>query len=182
MSTTSVTTLGSPPPTDPQGGHADYDQILSGYTHYDFPDLSSRRFAPDSLQTVSQSLGPGVDQDTTVPFTTLVAATARVLGAYCSCRDTLLAISDVKEALVLPVRVQWGEATSWKDAITAISYTLADPRSPRIHPDLLRRALDLNAKQFPALALLNPGPLPQPTIGGYFPLSWSLTSKAPKCQ
>ncbi|PIL24012.1 non-ribosomal peptide synthetase [Ganoderma sinense ZZ0214-1] len=170
MSTTSLTASGSPPSTDIQGGHTDYDQVFSGYTHYDFPDLSSRRFAPDSLQTVSQSLGPGAEQDTTVPFTTLVAATARVLGAYCSCRDTLLALSDVKEAAVLPVRVQWAEATTWKDAAAAISNTLTDPRCPRIHPDLLRRALNLSPKQSPALALLTPGPLLRSSLGGYFPI------------
>ncbi|KAI1795863.1 peptide synthetase [Ganoderma leucocontextum] len=170
MTTTSLTAPGPPPSTDPQGGLTDYDQILSGYTHYDFPDLSSRRFAPDSLQAISQSLNPGVEQDTTVPFINLVAATARVLGAYCGCRDTLLAFSDVKEAKVLPVRVQWGEATTWEEAAAAIANTLADPRWPRIHPDLLRRALDLSPKQSPALALVSTVALPQSSLGGYFPI------------
>ncbi|RPD66154.1 peptide synthetase [Lentinus tigrinus ALCF2SS1-7] len=145
---------------------ADLEQILAGYRHQDFPDLSSRRFAPDTTQSVSLSL----PQNVPTPLSRVVAAIGRVLGAYCACPDVLICLADGEGEGVLPVRVTWTDGQSWEDASKAVAEALADPSWPRVQPDALRRALDLTPKQSPALALVSAGALPSPNLLGQFPL------------
>ena len=172
MAATSPALSASPDVADVSGVLADCEPILSGYRHHDFPDLSSRRFPPDALYTVSQPLGQDIGSDNAITFATVVAATARVLGAYCGCQDVVLGIWEpAQEQKVLPVRVAWDEVRTWEDTVAAISDATADPLSPRVHPNLIRRALDLSPKQTPALALVSTGVLPSPSLGRDFPIS-----------
>ncbi|EJF65871.1 peptide synthetase [Dichomitus squalens LYAD-421 SS1] len=171
MAATSPHPPGSPHTVDDSGVLVDCEPILSGYRHHDFPDLSSRRFAPDALQSISQPLDLTVVHHKAFSFAAVVAATARVLGAYCGCQDVLLGILATPGDKILPVRVTWDESQTWEDVTAAISEAIADPCRPQLHPDLLRGALDLSAKQSPALALVSAGVLPPPSLGSSFPIT-----------
>ena len=117
-------------------------RILSGYRHTDFPDLSSRRFAPDALHSASRPLHLGPACNTSALHSTIVAALARVLGAYCGCQDILLGLAPDDEDRILPVRVTWADGQTWESTAARIAEALADPFWPRVHPNELRRALD----------------------------------------
>ncbi|KAI0647071.1 hypothetical protein C8Q79DRAFT_1000106 [Trametes meyenii] len=154
MSAASPPSAGSPPtPTNP-GDFAGYDHILAGYRHQDFPDLSSRRFAPDTLQSVSQALPLDASLNASQALAAVTVAIGRVLGAYCGSTDVLLAIADNEGDKLRPVRVTWAEEPTWASAIGGVVQALADPNWPRLTPASLRSALDLTQKQSPCQALL----------------------------
>ncbi|KAI0721073.1 peptide synthetase [Cerioporus squamosus] len=146
MSSASPTLPESSPAAGATAQSADLKQILAGYRHQDFPDLSSRRFAPDRLQSVSLSLAQHTRR--------IVTAIGRVLGAYCACEDVLICVAHEKEEGLLPVRIAWANDQTWEDMAKAVAQALADSSRPRVQPDGLRRALDLAPKQSPALALI----------------------------
>lgn len=145
--------------------------ILSGYRHADFPDLSSRRFAPDAPCSITRPLPQNENTDPSVLYSIIVAALGRVLGAYCGCQDVLLGLAIDEEERVLPVRISWEDAQTWKGSASAVSDALADPSWPRVHPDILRRALDLAPKQSPASALVSAGSPLHPSLSQHFPVS-----------
>lgn len=160
----------SPPTAGAPVPGADLEQILAGYRHQDFPDLSSRRFAPDTTQSISLSLPQSIRTNSAVPLSRVVAAVGRVLGAYCACQDVLIGVAAEGEEGLFPVRVTWTDAQSWEDAANVVAEALANPSWPRVQPDALRRALDLAPKQSPALALVSAGTFPSPNLRGQFPL------------
>lgn len=163
----------TPVPAQLPGVSPNYERILAGYRHHDFPDLSSRRFAPD--QPLSFSLP--LDQNQTAltngaaSYPLLVAAVARVVGTYSACQDVLLALADEDKEEILPVRVVWADGQSWEEAAAGVADALADPHWPRAHPDLLRSTLDLAQKQAPALALIGSGAPLHRHLAPHFPLA-----------
>ncbi|KAI0670364.1 hypothetical protein C8Q78DRAFT_1079337 [Trametes maxima] len=169
MSAASPPTAGSPPtPTDP-GDFTGYEHILAGYRHQDFPDLSSRRFAPDTFQSASQALPLDASLNAAQTLATVTVAVGRVLGAYCGCTDVLLAIADNEGNKLRPVRVTWAEEQTWASAVGGVAQALTDPNWPRFAPASLRSALDLTQKQSPCLALLGARPSSSRLADG-FPL------------
>ncbi|CDO69498.1 hypothetical protein BN946_scf184785.g3 [Trametes cinnabarina] len=170
MSTTLPQSVGPTPTASVPGLLAGYEHVLAGYSPQDFPDLSSRRFAPDVPQTASQALSLDTGTDNAHFLAIVTSAIGRVLGAYCGCSDVLLAIADVHEEKLLPVRVAWGDGQTWSDAAGGIGRALADPHWPRISPVELRNALELSAKQFTCPALISVGPLAFPSLGEGIPL------------
>ncbi|KAH9946102.1 uncharacterized protein BXZ73DRAFT_72945 [Epithele typhae] len=149
--------MASPPPLSPRmtptpAVLADY---LSGYRHTDFPDLSSRRFAPNALHSVSLPIEHGSDLELSSLYPIIVAALGRVLGAYCGCQDILLALAVDEHEHVLPVRISWTENQTWKDVVSNVKHALEGLPSPLVHPDVLRHALELSPKQLPAAALVS---------------------------
>ncbi|KAI0748141.1 peptide synthetase [Daedaleopsis nitida] len=170
----------SPPPpgSSPTAGAtstmAVTSRLLTAYRHHDFPDLSSRRFPPDTLQSFSLPLEQNSSPTSPVPLSVFVAVVARVLGAYCASQDVLLALADGDQEKVLPVRVTWTDNHTWNDVAAGIAEALATPHWPRLHPDSLRRALDLSQRQTPALALISAGVVPHPNLGAHFPISVAL--------
>ncbi|KAH9901403.1 hypothetical protein C8Q73DRAFT_786775 [Cubamyces lactineus] len=160
-----------PAPTDVvPPDFAGYEHILTGYRHQDFPDLSSRRFAPDTLQSTSHAISLDAGLNSIQALAIVAVALGRVLGAYCGCADVLLAIADDREEKLLPVRVAWGDGQTWSDVVGGVAQALADPSWPRITADALRNALDITPKQSPCLALLSARPLQSPRLGGGIPL------------
>ncbi|KAI0336556.1 hypothetical protein GY45DRAFT_411925 [Cubamyces sp. BRFM 1775] len=160
-----------PAPTDvvpPE--FAGYEHILTGYRHQDFPDLSSRRFAPGTLQSTSHAISLDAGHNSIQALAIVAVALGRVLGAYCGCADVLLAIADDPEEKLLPVRVAWGDGQTWSDVLGGVAQALVDPSWPRITPDTLRGALDITPKQSPCLALLSARPLQSPKLGDGIPL------------
>ncbi|RDX56754.1 peptide synthetase [Lentinus brumalis] len=141
--------------------NADLEQILTGYRHQDFPDLSSRRFAPDTLQSLSLPVSHHTQTESAAPLPTVVTAIGRVLGAYCACEDVLLCVAGDEQEGLLPVRVAWSSGRTWEDTTKSVAEDLADPSRPTVQPDALRAALDLAPKQSPALALVSAGSLPR---------------------
>lgn len=171
MSSTSPALQGTAPTGDAHEALASYERIITGYTHYDFPDLSTRRFAPDIRRVVSQPFVSNLEPGTPTSVGLLAAVVGRAIGAYCGCQDVLLGIADQGNKL-LPVRVVWGSDRTWGQVATSVAEALADPRWPRIHPDTLKTALDPASSQSPALALLSARPLPENTqLAESFPLS-----------
>ncbi|OJT03537.1 Nonribosomal peptide synthetase 2 [Trametes pubescens] len=154
----------SPPTPSVPGDFTGYQHILAGYRHQDFPDLSSRRFAPGTLRTISQALTLDADQSASKALAAVVVAVGRVLGAYCGCTDVLLAIADDEEEKLRPVRVTWDESSTWVNAVEGVSQALADANWPRVSPSALRSALDLAQKQLPCLALISAHPLRFPRL------------------
>ncbi|KAI0780914.1 hypothetical protein BD413DRAFT_608137 [Trametes elegans] len=159
----------TPTATDP-GDFAGYEHILAGYRHQDFPDLSSRRFAPDEFHSVSQALSLDGIIPASDALAILIVAVARVLGAYCGSSDILLAIADGEDEKLRPIRVVWDEGRTWSDAVSGISQSLIDTRWPRVSTASLRRTMDLSPKQSPYLAVLSARPLPEHRLSEGSPL------------
>ncbi|KAI0374911.1 hypothetical protein BV20DRAFT_961134 [Pilatotrama ljubarskyi] len=170
MSTAQRLSAESSPTAHDPGDFAGYEHILAGYRHQDFPDLSSRRFAPDALRSVSQALELNAALNASEALATVTVAIGRVLGAYCGCADVLLAIADDREEKLRPVRVVWGEGQTWQRAVGGVTQAFADPAWPKLSLATLRSALDLTQKQSPCLALLSAHPLPFPRLGETIPL------------
>ncbi len=170
MPPASPAVLESSPVAATPARNADLEQILTGYRHQDFPDLSSRRFAPDTLQSLSLPVSHHTQTESAAPLPTVVTAIGRVLGAYCACEDVLLCVAGDEQEGLLPVRVAWSSGRTWEDTTKSVAEDLADPSRPTVQPDALRAALDLAPKQSPALALVSAGSLPSPSLSGQFPL------------
>ncbi|KAI0362122.1 hypothetical protein OH77DRAFT_1416339 [Trametes cingulata] len=170
MSTAQALSAQSTPTVNDPGEFAGYEHILAGYRHQDFPDLSSRRFAPDALQSVSQALALNAALNASEALATVTVAIGRVLGAYCGCADVLLAIADDREEKLRPVRVAWGDGQTWANAVGGVAKALANSAWPKVSPTTLRNALDLTQKQSPCLALLSVHPLRFPQLGEDIPL------------
>ncbi|KAI9064453.1 hypothetical protein FKP32DRAFT_1591881 [Trametes sanguinea] len=170
MSTAPPQSVGTAPTANVPGLFAGYEHVLAGYRPQDFPDLSSRRFAPDAPQSASQALIIDAGLNTVEAPAIVTAALGRVLGAYCGCSDVLLAIADDQEEKLRPVRVAWGDGQAWSDTAGGVARALADPHWPRITPAELRSALELTPKQSPCPALICIGRLAFPSLGEGIPL------------
>ena len=147
------------------------DHVLAGYRHADFPDLSSRRFAPDAPHSATQALNQAADSNASALYPAVVVALGRVIGAYCGCQDVLLGLAVDGEERVLPVRITWTDGQTWEASAAKVVEALADPCWPRVHPDLLRNALDISSKQSPASALVSARGSPSPSLASHFPLA-----------
>ncbi|KAL7283405.1 hypothetical protein ACG7TL_002835 [Trametes sanguinea] len=170
MSTAPPQSVGPAPTVNVPGQFAGYEHVLAGYRPQDFPDLSSRRFAPDAPQSASQALVLDAGLNTGEALAIVTAALGRVLGAYCGCSDVLLAIADGQEEKLRPVRVAWGDGQTWSDTAGGVARALADPHWPRITPAELRSTLELTPKQSPCPALVSVGRLAFPSLGEGIPL------------
>ncbi|OBZ75800.1 Nonribosomal peptide synthetase 2 [Grifola frondosa] len=139
---------------------AGHEQLLSGYRHHDFPHLSSRRFASDTLHTVSDSLRELLRHcsDGNAFISAVITAVARVVGAYCGCQDVLIGVYEEGD-LLRPIRVSWDETESWEHVNNAALRALADEKWPRTTPAALRNILGISEKQSPYLALFSIPPL-----------------------
>ncbi|KAH9854247.1 hypothetical protein C2E23DRAFT_820117 [Lenzites betulinus] len=159
----------SPTPSDP-GDFTGYQHVLAGYTHQDFPDLSSRRFAPETARSISQALTLDAGLSASKALAIITVAVGRVLGAYCGCTDVLLAVADPREAKLRPVRVTWGDGQTWSTAVDGVARALADENWPRVSLESLRTSMDLSSKQSPCLALLGAHPIRFPQLGDGIPV------------
>lgn len=125
-------------------------EILSGYKPQELPDLSGRRFPAGVVHTVVSSLPPPYTENLgyglyhRISQATLVAAIARIIGAYCDSTDVLLGIALGDPQSIKPLRVSWDDRRTWQDVVFEIATIIADPSWPLVPLPLLHSVLGVD--------------------------------------
>ncbi|KAH7922105.1 hypothetical protein BV22DRAFT_1037866 [Leucogyrophana mollusca] len=129
--------------------------LLNGYIHTELPDLSYSRLhdspvVQTSTRPFDSQFGPIPDHDDADPL--LLVVLSKILGQYCSVSDILIGVSAADDIdSFLPIRVNWDDDTTWKDAISKVRTALGGA-VPSVPLSTIRQALDLNDKQTPFVA------------------------------
>ncbi|RDB21442.1 Nonribosomal peptide synthetase 2 [Hypsizygus marmoreus] len=127
---------------------SDAQRLLQGYSVLEWPDLSASRQPGDTTHSVVKILSDA--HTNRIPH--IIAAVARVLGAYSGASDVLLAVQLGEDCCVF-VRVVWTDADTWEDITSSLSRDLQHYCQSPISLASVRRVLDLNEKQWPCMAL-----------------------------
>ncbi|KAF8163357.1 peptide synthetase [Crassisporium funariophilum] len=131
-------------------------KISEGYSHTEWPDLSSNRCPLDFIHTAPNVImsfydNKVKDQESTIPA--VLVAIARTLGAYCGASDLLLAVQAVEIQGTAIVRVKWDDEKNWQSLISEVNSALQKGNPGQLDLADLRDKLSLSDKQHPCMAL-----------------------------
>lgn len=125
-----------------------------------WPDLAANRRPSNEIHVASQHVAIQGETSKITP-SILFLSIARVVAAYCSVSDLLLAIECPEVEPVHVLRINWDETKTWKEAIDQLDTLLARSSADLIPLPVVREQLSI---EDPCLALctidLKPSPTP----------------------
>lgn len=127
---------------------------LDGYSHLQWPDLSATRSPLDGACVASAKVSlPALDSSVNVPHLVL-AAIARVVGAYCGVTDLLFALPVDEAFNVGLVRVSWTDEDSWSQILAVVGTGIAHALAHATTLAAVKKSLSLAEHQPPCIALV----------------------------
>ena len=143
--------------------------FLSDFAFTEWPDLTAERNPSPRLYSITTPLIlPPNAKDVSAA---LLASIGRVLGTYCAASDILLASRAESGQRYTLIRVSWTNEQTWGQIVHAIALQLQAGPDHHFLVAELRRALDLQEKQFPCLASLSSHPPTDSSSASDFPFT-----------